>query len=155
MVVGRARHGAVLQWRGMIDPENPVVRLCAKGIEAEGQGRHAEAAALYAQAWAIHTDDYEACIAAHYLAREQETLQESLAWNQLAIDHALAVPGDRIGDFLPSLYLNLGWSHEVLGNPVTARAYYLEGASRLAALPPGAYTDIVRDGVERGLERTR
>ncbi len=79
----------------MIDPDNPVVRLCAEGIAAEGQGQHVEAAALYTKAWAIHTDDYEACIAAHYLAREQETLQESLAWNQRAIDHALAVPEEQ------------------------------------------------------------
>jgi hypothetical protein len=138
----------------MIDPENPVVRLCAEGIAAEGQGQHEVAAALYREAWAIHTDDYEACIAAHYLAREQETLQDSLKWNQLALDHALAVTDDRIAGFLPSLYLNLGWSHEVLEDPVTARACYLEGVARLADLPAGAYTDVVCAGIERGLERT-
>jgi hypothetical protein len=138
----------------MIDPDNPVVRLCAEGIAAEGQGRHKDAAALYQEAWTIHTDDYEACIAAHYLAREQETLQESLKWNQLALAHALAVPDDRIAGFLPSLYLNLGWSHEVLEDAVTARACYLEGAAQLAGLPAGAYTDVVRDGIARGLERT-
>ena len=138
----------------MIDPENAVVRLCAEGIAAEGQGRHEDAAAMYRQAWAIRSDDYEACIAAHYLAREQETLEESLRWNQAALDHALAVDEARIGGFLPSLYLNLGWSHEVLGDPVTARACYLAGAARVAELPAGAYTDVVRDGIERGLART-
>jgi hypothetical protein len=138
----------------MIDPDNPVVRLCAEGIAAEGQGRHADAAALYREAWAIHSDDYEACIAAHYLAREQETLQDALTWNQAALDHALLVEEDRIAGFLPSLYLNLGWSHEVLGDPVTARTCYLAGAARLAELPAGAYTDVVRDGIERALERT-
>ena len=138
----------------MIDPENPVVRLCAEGIEAEGQGRHADAVARYREAWAIHTDDYEACIAAHYLAREQETLQESLAWNQRALDHALGVDEGRIAGFLPSLYLNLGWSHEVLGDSVKARACYLEGAAHVAELPPGPYSDIVRDGIARGVART-
>lgn len=138
----------------MIDPENPVVRLCAEGIAAEGQGRHEDAVALYREAWAIHSDDYEACIAAHYLAREQESLQESLQWNQAALDHALMVDEERIAEFLPSLYLNLGWSHEVLGDPVKARACYLEGAARVAGLPAGAYTDVVCDGIARGLERT-
>ena len=138
----------------MIDPENPVVRLCAEGIQAEGQGRHEDAAALYREAWAIHSDDYEACIAAHYLAREQETLEESLRWNQAALDHALAVDEERIAGFLPSLYLNLGWSHEVLGDAATARACYLAGAARVAGLPAGGYTDVVRDGIERGLART-
>jgi hypothetical protein len=138
----------------MIDPDNPVVRLCAEGIQAEGQGRHEDAAALYREAWAIHSDDYEACIAAHYLAREQETLEESRKWNQAALDHALLVEEDRIAGFLPSLYLNLGWSHEVLGDPITARACYLEGAAQLVGLPAGAYTDVVRDGIGRGLART-
>ncbi len=139
----------------MIDPDNPVVRLCAEGIAAEGQSRHADAAALYREAWAIHTDDYEACIAAHYLAREQETLQEALTWNQAALDHALLVEEDRIAGFLPSLYLNLGWSHEVLEDRVSARACYLEGAARVAGLPAGGYTDVVRDGIDRGLARTQ
>jgi tetratricopeptide (TPR) repeat protein len=139
----------------MIDPSNPVVRLCAEGILAEGQSRHEDALAFYRQAWAIHQDDYEACIAAHYLAREQDTLQESLAWNQLALDHALAVPDDRVRDFLPSLYLNLGWSHEVLGDSTKARKYYGSGAALLADLPPDQYSEVVRDGITRGLERTR
>ncbi|MFN8469965.1 MAG: hypothetical protein U0X20_30705 [Caldilineaceae bacterium] len=131
-----------------------MVRLCAEGIAAEGQKRHEDAAALYREAWAIHSNDYEACIAAHYLAREQETLQESLKWNQLALDHALAAPDEQVAGFLPSLYLNLGWSHEVLGDSGQARTCYLAGAARLAELPPGAYTDVVRDGITRGLERT-
>lgn len=138
----------------MIDPNNRVVRLCAEGIQAEGEGRHEDARALYRKAWAIHDDDYEACIAAHYLAREQDTLLESLAWNQLALDHALAVPDGRMRDFLPSLYLNLGWSHEVLDGPTKARVYYVEGAALLAGLPPSPYVDVVRAGITRGLERT-
>lgn len=138
-----------------IDPDNPVVKLCAEGIAAEMQGRHDEALALYRQAWESRGDDYEACIAAHYLARQQATLADSLAWNQVALDHALAAPAERIGDFLPSLYLNLGWSHEVLGDTVQARACYVAGDERLAGLPPGPYTATVRDGITRGLERTQ
>jgi len=138
----------------VIDPTNPVVKLCAEGIAAESRHDHARALALYTQAWELRSDDYEASIAAHYLAREQETLADSLAWNQTALDHALAAPPEQIGAFLPSLYLNLGWSHEVLGNTAQARACYAEGAARLDTLPSGAYTEVVRDGLTRGLERT-
>jgi tetratricopeptide (TPR) repeat protein len=138
----------------MIDPDNPVVQLCAEGIRAEGESRHEDALALYRRAWAIHQGDYEACIAAHYLAREQATLLESLAWNQLALDHALAVADERVRDFLPSLYLNLGWSHEVLSDPAKARTYYGAGAALLANTPSSPYADVVRDGLTRGLERT-
>lgn len=118
------------------------------------QGRHDAAQALYRQAWNLRTDDYEACIAAHYLARQQGTLADSLHWNQAALDHALLAPAERIAGFLPSLYLNLGWSHEVLGDEASARACYIEGAARLASLPSGSYTDTVSDGLRRGLERT-
>jgi hypothetical protein len=138
----------------MIDPSNPVVKLCAEGIEAEMSGRHTEAQALYAQAWALRQDDYEACIAAHYLARQQETLADSLHWNQVALEHALAVAGDQVREFLPSLYLNLGWSHEVLGDAGAARTHYDAGAALLDALPAGPYTETVRAGLARGLERT-
>ena len=138
----------------MIDPSNPVVKLCVEGIDAEMSGRHAQAQALYVKAWELRQDDYEACIAAHYLARQQETLVDSLHWNQAALDHALAVAGDQVQGFLPSLYLNLGWSHEVLGDAVTARTCYGAGAALLDSLPAGPYTETVRDGLERGLERT-
>ena len=138
----------------MIDPDNPIVKLCAEGIGAEAGHDHAQALALYTQAWELRGDDYEACIAAHYLAREQETLVDSLHWNQLALDHALAASTERIGGFLPSLYLNLGWSHEVLGDVTQARTCYAQGAALLADLPSGPYTDTVRDGLRRGLERT-
>lgn len=138
----------------MIDPDNPIVKLCAEGIGAEARRDHAGARALYRQAWELHADDYEGCIAAHYLAREQDTLADSLAWNQAALDHALAAPLERIGGFLPSLYLNLGWSHEVLADIAQARACYAQGAALLDTLPPDPYTDTVRDGLMRGLERT-
>lgn len=139
----------------MIDPENPVVKLCARGIAAEAQHRHADALALYQQAWAIRSDDYEAGIAAHYLARQQATLEAALAWNQAALDHALRVSPERVAGFLPSLYLNLGWSHEMLNDSAQARRCYQAGVVLLETLPPGPYTDVVRDGITRGLERTQ
>lgn len=138
----------------MIDPTNPVVKLCAEGIQAEAKHEHAKARVLYAQAWDQRADDYEACIAAHYLAREQETLQDSLHWNQLALDHALIASVELVGGFLPSLYLNLGWSHEVLGDIAQARTCYEEGKRRLAALPPEPYAEVVRTGIMNGLQRT-
>ncbi len=48
---------------------------------AEGQGRFAAARDLFARVWAESTDDYEACIAAHYLARHQGSPQDTLRGN--------------------------------------------------------------------------
>ena len=78
-----------------MDTDNPVVRRCVAGIEAEVTGPPGAAGALYEQAWATATDDYEACIAAHYLARHTGSVAEELAWNEIALDRALAVPDDR------------------------------------------------------------
>jgi hypothetical protein len=103
---------------------NPVIQLCMAGARAELEHRLEDAKSLYQQAWDAHTDDYEACIAAHYVARFQDSVAESLRWNQIALDHANAVDDERVKDFYPSLYLNLGRSYELVGNQSEAQHYY-------------------------------
>jgi hypothetical protein len=107
-----------------MDISNPVIQLCMAGTRAEFEHRLEDAKALYQQAWEAYTDDYEACVAAHYLARFQDSPEESLHWNQVALEHADAVGDEGVRDFYPSLYLNLGHSHEVLGNLTEAQKYY-------------------------------
>jgi tetratricopeptide (TPR) repeat protein len=108
----------------LIDPDNPVIRLCLAGSQAEFEHRLDDAQRLYQQAWTIATDDYEACIAAHYVARYQTIPEETLRWNQIALDRAEAAGTDRVGEFFPSLYLNLGHSYEILGQHIEAQQYY-------------------------------
>jgi tetratricopeptide (TPR) repeat protein len=108
----------------VMDPTNPVIKLCMAGIRAEFEGRARAAHNLYQQAWDTSKDDYEACIAAHYLARFQETPEERLRWNQEAFERANRVNDESVKEFYPSLYLNLGRSHEVLGNLAEAQRYY-------------------------------
>jgi hypothetical protein len=107
-----------------MDLDNPVIKLCAQGTRAEFEGRIEQARALYLLAWAIAQDDFEACVAAHYVARHQTSPQDTLHWNQEALARADAVGDDRVRSFYPSLYLNLGCSHEVLGDQPEARRYY-------------------------------
>jgi tetratricopeptide (TPR) repeat protein len=107
-----------------IDPNNPVIRLCMEGTQAEFDGRLDDARSLYRQAWETAQDDYEACVAAHYVARFQEEPEEILHWNQVALDRANAVLGDRVQSFYPSLYLNMGSSYEKLGRMDEAQHYY-------------------------------
>ena len=137
-----------------MDPNNPVVRLCADGMRAEGEGRHDEARARFLEAWTARADDYDACIAAHYVARHQQTDRETLHWNEEALRRADAVADERVDGFKASLLLNLGHSHELLGDMAEARRYYQLAAARLADVAPGRYGDVVRDGVSLGLERT-
>jgi hypothetical protein len=107
-----------------MDVNNPVIQLCMEGTRAEFEHRLDDARLHYQRAWEARADDYDACIAAHYIARFQETPEETLRWNQTALSHADAVGDERVGDFYPSLYLNLGKSHEVLGNQAEAQKYY-------------------------------
>jgi hypothetical protein len=104
--------------------ENPVVQLCVQGAQAEFEGRKEEARALYRRAWETAADDYEACIAAHYVARFQDRPEDVFHWNQTALTHADAVRDERVQDFYPSLYLNMGHSFELLGNSSEARRYF-------------------------------
>jgi hypothetical protein len=64
-----------------MDLSNPVLKLCQEGMQAEAEGRLLDARALFEQAWAARTDDYDACVAAHYLARRQDDPAEVLRWN--------------------------------------------------------------------------
>ena len=82
-----------------MDADNPVVKLCVEGIQAEAENRLDDARALFTQAWDSHTDNFEACIAAHYPARHQESPQEMLFWNQEALNRAEAVPDERVQGF--------------------------------------------------------
>lgn len=107
-----------------MDLTNPVLKLCVAGTQAEFRGQTDEARALYQQAWEAAQDDFEACIAAHYVARHQAQPEDRLHWNQVALDRANAVGDSRVQAFYPSLYLNLGHAFELLGQPDQAQRYY-------------------------------
>ena len=107
-----------------MDTNNPIINLCIAGTQAEFDGNMQAACELYQQAWATSTDDYEACIAAHYLARCQESPEDIFYWNQIALDRAQAVDNERVREFYPSLYLNMGRSYELLGKKAEAETYY-------------------------------
>ena len=136
-----------------MDPDNPVVKLCVEGMRAETEGRIDEAPLLFTQAWEASENDYEACIAAHFVARHQKTPEEILRWNQESLDRAEALNDERVQDFYPSLYLNLGKAHEGLGHREMAKKHYELGAAKMNGLPGGRYGDVVRDGIKRGLQR--
>jgi hypothetical protein len=136
-----------------IDPENPVAQLCARGMEVDGDP--AAASALFAQAWAARRDDYDAAIAAHFVARHQPTPEATLHWNALAVEHAERVGDDRVTDLMPSLYLNLGDSYRLVGNVEQAEQAAARALALLETLPVGGYRDFVEFGVRRLIERLR
>lgn len=137
-----------------MDPNNPVVKLCVQGMREEGEGRLGEARALFTRAWEAAQNDYEACIAAHYVARHQDTPEDTLAWNRESLRRAEAVGDERVKGFFPSLYLNLGHSYELLGQVEEARRCFDLAARQLDNLPEDRYGAIVRHGIANARVRT-
>lgn len=136
-----------------MNPNNLVVQLCMEGMQAEGAGRIDDARNLFLQAWERSTDDYDACVAAHFLARQQPTPADTLHWNRKALELADAIADERVEGFYPSLYLNMGHSHEQLGNQEEARRYYDLAAAITDRLQDGRYGDLVKQGIENGRKR--
>lgn len=136
-----------------MDPENPVVKLCGQGMQAELVRRHDEARDCFQRAWDVAADDYEACIAAHYLARHQPTLEGTRYWNQVSLDRALAVDDERVRPFFASLHLNLGRCAEDRGDLPAARAHYQRARDALPQVTQGPYREVVENGLSAALAR--
>jgi hypothetical protein len=136
-----------------MDPANPIVQLCVEGMALEQQAKFEEASTLFMQAWERSTCDFERCIAAHYVARHQPNPVDTLLWNKESLKFANAVGDDRAHGFYPSLYLNLGKAYEDLNRAADACRFYQLAADGLVSLGASPYREMVRDGIERALQR--
>ncbi len=136
-----------------LDPNNPIVRLCVAGLACENEHRFDDALSQYMQAWNEASDDFELCIAAHYIARHQKSPTDALDWNLRSLKLADAVRDGRVREFYPSPYLNVAKSHEELGAKEQAREFYKLAADKVAELSSGAQRAVVEDGSTRGLQR--
>lgn len=137
-----------------MDATNPIVQLCVQGVEAESARRFDEARTYFEQAWRAATDDVEACIAAHYIARNQSDLEQALWWNQIALARADRVTDDRVKSFYASLHLNLAMAHEKLGQVGIARHHYHRANETLGDITDSEHRVLVDYCVVRGLKRT-
>lgn len=123
-------------------------------MEKEGENLHTEAAQLFHQAWSEAGDNFEKYIAAHYVARQQKTINEKLNWDKKALDFALSIGGDEIKTSLPSLYLNIGKGYEDLKDFKSAQENYLHALSFELFLLNDGYGQLILSGIKAGLERT-
>jgi hypothetical protein len=129
------------------DPDNPVVALCAAGMAVEGTPE--EAKKLFEQAWGKRSNDFDAAIAAHYLARHQPTAADKLRWDALAVEHAERVHDDRAREMFPSLYLNLADSLMAAGRIDDARNAAQRASMHIDSLPHDGYREFLSLGIER------
>ncbi|MFT4033859.1 MAG: rRNA adenine methyltransferase [Siphonobacter sp.] len=136
--------------KSIFDPENPVTRLCVEGMMLESHSPE-ESRRLFMKAWEDANTVLEASCAAHYLARFEP--DNELKWNQIALDKALASDHPDAARFLPSLYLNLGKSHEMLQHWENARIHYRKAQEHLCELIDDGYGQMIKKGIEAALER--
>lgn len=102
------------------NPNNNVIRLCVQGMDVEEKGKPEEASRLFLQAWNEATDDFEKFIAAHFVARHQQTVADRLRWLETALQFALRVKTDAVQGAFPSLYSNIAKCYEDLRDPDNA-----------------------------------
>lgn len=137
------------------DPENPINKLCAEGMMAEGEADHAKAAALFQQAWDEASEPIEKLTAAHYLARHQNSVADKLKWDEIALDFALSIPGEEIKTVYPSLYLNIGKCHEDLGDFTKAIENYQLASDFTGYLPDDGFGNMLKAGISNGIKRVQ
>lgn len=135
------------------DPNNKIVQHCANGMQLEAEGKNSEAKALYQLAWDLAVNNIEKFTAAHYLARQQETIPEKLKWDLKSLVLALAVDDQNLKGAYPSLYLNVGKCYEDLRDYQEAKAYYQLAQSYTSYLLDDGYGNMIKGGIKDGLER--
>lgn len=134
------------------DPNNKVIKLCIEGIQLEGENQF-EAKLLYEKAWSLAETDLERFSAAHYLARQQESINEKLAWDETALKFALNIKDDSVKGVLASLYLNIGKCYEDLCDFKNAFLNYQNALTNTFFLNDDGYGKMIKSGVLSGIER--
>ena len=137
------------------DADNKIVKLCAEGMELEGQGRKKEAIKLFQQAWDEATTDFEKFTSAHYVARHQESIEDKLKWDEAALQSALQIDDDNVRKAYPSLYLNIAKCYEDLNDAGNAEKNYMLALSHTGLLPDDGYGNMIKNGIRNGIDRIK
>ncbi len=103
------------------NPNNPVIKFCIQGMDAEEKGNTEEASALFTKAWEAATNDFEKFIAAHHVARLQKNVPDKLKWLQTDLQLALKINDDRTKAALSLLYHNIAKCYEELNDSANAK----------------------------------
>ena len=135
------------------DPENHIVKLCATGMNLEGEGKNEEALQLFLQAWAEAANDLEKFISAHYVARQQKSVNDKLKWDETALKLALEIDDADIKGIYPSLYLNVGKCYEDMDDLENAKNNYELALSFTKFLGDDGYGKMIKGGIANGLGR--
>lgn len=123
------------------------------------RGETAGALATYRGAFdgcVARADHYHASVVAHSAGVAEPDLGKKHEWNLAALHEADAVADrERVKGLYASSYNNLGMSFAQLGDRERARDALDRALTHVGDVPPGAYAEQVRAGIERNLARVR
>lgn len=139
----------------LFDQQNPISQLCAQGMLLEGEAKPEEASKLFLQAWDEATTTAEKFIAAHYVARHQNSVANKLQWDETALSLALELDNPEVNGALPSLYLNVAKCYEDLKDFDKAAENYQLALGYATSLPEDGYSNMIRSGIKSGFERVQ
>ena len=137
----------------LFDPDNPIVRLCAEGMDMEALGKSEVATRLFRKAWVRASNNLEKMVAAHYFARQQKNVIEKLKWDELALDLAISIKDKKIQALYPSLHLNIGQCFEDLGNYPKAKEHYELASKYVPLLNDDGYGNFISRGISDAIRR--
>jgi tetratricopeptide (TPR) repeat protein len=137
------------------DKDNKIVKLCAQGMNLEGEGKKEEAGLLFMKAWDEATNDFEKFTSAHYVARHQSSITDKLKWDEKALKLALEINDKDMKGIYPSLYLNIGKCYEDLNDYKSALKNYKLALSFAHFLPEDGYGKMIKGGISDGIERLK
>lgn len=103
------------------DPRNQIIRLCIEAMQMEENGKPGEAKQLFLKAWNESTNDFEKFIAAHFVARHQQEVNDQLHWLETALQFAIKINNESVNGALPALYRNIANCYEELGDDAKAK----------------------------------
>lgn len=104
-----------------METSSRTAQLCIAGTQAEFERRIDDARRCYLEAWQAVFDDYDAAIAAHYIAHLESDPRTALPWHLRALEAAYR--DDRTREFRASLHVSLGGCYETLGMPEAERHF--------------------------------
>lgn len=117
------------------NPNNNIIKLCMQGMAMEEQGKTEEACNFFMQAWNNATNDFEKFIAAYFVARNKSEVADKLKWNETSLEYALKINDDSVKGAFASLYTNIAWCYEALGDNDKAKKYQALAEPFITAQP--------------------
>lgn len=131
--------------------------LAAVGLALGGDREAGREALMSAWGGTRHSDHAQRCVIAHYAADLQESLEEEVLWDEVALaEHAHVADADltpvgiaSAAGMAPSLHLNLGDGYLRQGRLREAEAELGKGVETQHVLPADGYGGLIRSGLDR------